>query len=453
MATVSFEATIDEVVLYKFGNGALSSFRKINIISQVIELNVFESIFSPVIRAEIVVGDAIGLITNFPVSGEEIVKIVYTTARDEVRDELMIVERVEDITASDDNRFTSYILRCVSLEAWSNSRRNVQKAYKGTSVEMVRDIFNEFIKEPLSPITNDANIKPIIASGSDEDPFLFVVPNIKPFAAINMISKYAPTRGLDTFSYMFYQDKDAYHYKTLQDMFIEVRSGAARRAAFRNSYRYVSDELSHNEEYQNDSRLVTNLEFNRRLSTLNKIDLGYLQNKYFEINPAQKAYFVTERRADDIKYIEPNTLNTIQYKNLTPIENDEESANRVKYVVNNFRENDISTPIEGFRERWGRDVIAHIAMSQIDLTVTIPGDPKINAGELFHLDIPKIHGFNDNEEDDLISGFFLITEKRDTITQDGSFATSIRIQKDSYDTSIDKPSLYNPNSGRDIFIS
>jgi hypothetical protein len=340
----------------------------------------------------------------------------------------------------------------VSLEAWANARRNVQKSYQGTSVDMVRGIFDDFIERPLSRLVSTFNPKPIIATASEEDPFLFVVPNVKPFAAINMISKYAAPKSDQAFSYMFYQNKEAYHYKTLQDIFAETRSGANRRNALRNSYRYVSDELD-SEQYNNDSRLVTNLVFNRRLSTLNKIDLGYIQNKYFEINPAQKAYFVTERRPEDVPYIEQNTLNTQNYKNITPIDEGEEPANRVKYVINNFRENDINSPVDTFRERWGRDLIAHTALSQIDLTVTIPGDPKINIGELFHLDIPKIHGFNLNEEDDLISGFFIVTEKRDTLTQDGSFATSLRIQKDSYDTPIDKASLYNHNRGRDIFIS
>ena len=182
--------------------------------------------------------------------------------------------------------------------------------------------------------------------------------------------------------------------------------------------------------------------------------MGYFQNKYVEINIAQKSVNITETKPEDIENISEHKLNTTTYLGQTPVQNstDKEYANRTKYVITTEKENDISFPISEMRDRWGRDLIAQMSLSQVDLTVTMIGDTSLSVGELFYLEIPKAHGFNTNEEDDLISGYYVITEKRDTITQDDIFATSLRIQKDSYNASVNRPSKYSKNVGSDSFI-
>ena len=456
MPSEAFDAILQEVFLYKFGSSSNlnpTGRNSINIVSQVLELNMFESIFSPVIKAELLVSDAIGLFVNFPLTGEELVKVSYTTTQDnETRQEIMVIESVTDIMVANDNRSMIYKLTLVSLEAWANARRNVQKAYRGNITDAVKSIYDEFIVDPLKNVAGSLARKSFNSTLSVEQQKLIVIPNLKPFAAIKMLAGLINPRSKESVSYTFYQNKNGYHFKTLQDMFARGRTGQARLFAKRNGYRYISNEIEDSDRMSNDNRIVTAITYNRRHSTLDKISTGYFQNKLFEINMAQKAYFVTETRAAESTNIERNKLNTEVYQNLTPIENSEEAGNRVRYFISNYKENDLSFPVSEKRERWGLDLIAHIALSQIDITVTIPGDTKLNAGELFYMEVPKVQGFNVNDEDPLISGYFLITEKRDTINQNGDFSTSLRLQKDSYNTPIDIESKYNKDAARDTFI-
>jgi hypothetical protein len=446
-------SNIEEITLYKFGPGFLNFQDNVNITPQVIELNLYESIFAPVLRAELVMNDAIGLFTNFPLTGEEVVKITYEDAKDNFsRTEWFVVESVEDIQISDDNRVASYIINLVSFEAWANSRRTVQRAYRGNLTDAATDIFKEFIEDEIKKLTLNNIVKPLTISPSSETDRIMIIPNLKPFAAIKFISKLIVS-STDDLSYMFYQNSKGYYLRSLEDIFLSNRTAAARLEAKENGYKYTSDELINNDNYSNEGRLITNINFNRRHGTLQKIDLGYFQNKYVEINIAQKGYKITETKVEDVEHISPNKFNTTYYMNTTPVQNatDKEYSNRTKYVVTTDKEGDISFPVSELRDRWGKELIEQLALSQVDLTVTMEGDTSLNVGELFYVEIPEAHGFNKNEEDDLISGYYIITEKRDSILQDGTFTTSLRIQKDSYNSSVDRNSEYNESSDEDMF--
>ena len=444
---------IEEVILYKFGYNAITSGEFVNIAPQTLEVNMFESMFSPVIKAELVINDAIGLFTNFPFTGEEIVKITYNNSTF-TRSDFFVIEAVNDIEISDDNRVATYTVNLVSLDAWANARRTVQRAYNSTLIEAAQKIFEDFIVDETLKILPSYVRKPLITGIAQETAKLTIIPNLNPFAAISMLTSMIESSSESSpyVSYMFYQDKNGYHIQSLQEMFTQTRSGAERRKAFKNKYRYTSDDLPGNEKYSNEGRLVTNINFNKRHSPLSKINMGYFQNKLFEINIAQKGHKITEWKPDNLTGISPHRLNTTKYEAFTPIFEGEEYSNRTKYVVTTQKENDLSFPVSEKRNRWGRDLIAHIAMSQVDITITIEGNDDLRVGGLIYLEIPKAHGFNINDEDDLISGFFLITEKRDVISQTGQYKTSLRIQKDSYNTSVDRPSEYNDNVSEDIFF-
>lgn len=443
MSSGVFKSNIENVVLYKFGIGEVATpANSINILPQVIEVSIFESIFSPVLRAELSIFDSIGLFVNFPFTGEEIIRIEYRTYDDKIRSEIMVIESITDLTVANDNRNTIYVINAISLEAWQNARIRVQKAFNGISADAVKLIYDEYIVTPLVEIIPEYKPKVISTFPVDEESKLIIVPNLKPFAAINLIAEFAEPINKDSFSFMFYQDSRGYNFKTLQNMFEETRKGSARARAYKNKYRYRSDDIEIKDE-DDYAKIVTSLTFNRRHSTLDKIHKGYFQNKLFEINMAQKSFFITERKASDVtNTIEKNKLNTQKYLDIVPLEggNNDEMSNHTMYYINNQKENDQSFPISQKRERWGRDLIAHVAMSQIDITLTIQGDTQLNVGELFYLEVAESHGFNSNNDDDLISGYFLITEKRDTVTNNGTYTTSLRIQKDSYHSNVDRDS-------------
>jgi hypothetical protein len=410
---------------------------------QTIEANLFQSIYEPVMRAELVINDPIGLFVNFPLTGEEIVRIVMKVDDSSTKEFLYVIEDISDITVANDARSAVYVMSLVTVEALSNSLMSIQKCYNGKSNDAVKSIYSEYIEKPLKTLAQNYISRPFISTESDtETAKTLIIPNLRPFAAINMISEYHQPLDDTRYSYIFFQNSDGFIYTPLQDLFSESKTGAKRSSAFRNKYKFISDQIDTSQLMDNEGRLVTSMTYNSRFSTIEKIAMGYFQNNLFEVNMLQKAYFATKKTTNDVSTIYKNKLNTSAYSNAIPINTDNEASNRTKYIINNQKENDSSYPISDIRNRWGKDLISKLAMSQIDITVTIPGNYDFAAGDLFYLEVPEAHGFNQLNEDDLISGFFVITEIVHTIQQNGNFSTSLRINKDSYENTIDRKSRF-----------
>jgi len=87
------------------------------------------------------------------------------------------------------------------------------------------------------------------------------------------------------------------------------------------------------------------------------------------------------------------------------------------------------------------------ALNQIDLTITVPANMDLRAGQVIYCDLPENHGFNTVETDKYISGLFIISEVKQVIMQGSLAATTLRIYKDGYLNSLAESSLYN-STGR-----
>lgn len=448
MAVQSFATEIKSVNIYKFGSlasGLLTPDKNnsLNIMPQVQELTMYESIFEPVIKCEIAVYDYIGLFTNFPLTGEEIVIVEYKNIADgQTGIWQLAIDSITDITTDLTNRAVAYMINCVSIEGLANSLGTVQKTYRGTGTSISKQIFDENIVERVKKFFPAYVAPNIIAEENDTQTFALVVPNMHPIAAIDMINQLTVSQVKERYTYLFYQNTNGFfNFYTIQGL---TQANNKRSFAYKNRYKFFSDEIAEKEsQMKNDVKIISNLSFNKRHSSLQKVATGYFNNNLFEINIAQKAVHSTRTMTDEITTIESNPLNTEAYKNwaYSIVEGDEKS-NRVRYSVTTRKEFDDDYPVSRARDRWGKDLISKIALSQIDLTAVIPGTNRFVAGDMFYLEIPEFHGFENMQDDDLISGFYLITEIKQIIRIGGFQSTVLRLNKDSYKNSVDRKSKY-----------
>lgn len=476
---VRYSVEVSSIFLCKFGAlaGGVPTVgdRKniINLLPQVQEISIYESIFSPIMRAELAIYDPIGLFVNFPLSGEEIVIINYRNAYDgkllntgfEKGDELFerpkertltfVIESVDSLNAGMDARDQMYMIRCVALEAWANAKQTVQKGYLNKSVpDVAKEVHEEFINGRLRKLFPAYQTPNFIIENNDTLTSTFIIPNLAPFSAMSLLSDMAVSANKDLFhTYLFYQNHSGFNFVSMQGLFNKPNM---RRKAFKNKYIYKSTEIVNDNGTEsplyNEGRVVSSMTVNKRHSSLEKLALGYFHNNHFEINIAQKAVWGESTLVEKAKTIYDNQLNTDIYTNLAYVESGDsvagtsgeevEYSNRTKYTLTNRPENDTNYPVSRMRDKWGRDLIATVAMSQIDVTVVIPGTTEFQCGDIFYLEISEMHGFNEVKEDDLISGYFLITEVKHIIVVGGYMSTVLRLNKDSYKTSIDRESRY-----------
>ena len=457
MAVQSYSIKIDSIIVHKFGTlqSGLQTIpdkiTAINILPQVHEVNIYESIWNPVIKCEIAVIDFIGLFTNFPLTGEEVITIEYTNVGDMQANETdskrmwtFAIENISDISMKSDNRAMSYVITCMSIEGLGNVLGTVQQGYRGNPVDIAKNIFEEHIVQRVKQFFPSYESPNIFAENNSLGDYVIVVPNMHPIAAIDMVNDLTYTQVPNKYTYLFYQNNDGFNFRTLQGLYTGAN---ARRWARENRYKYFSDEIAEaNSIMQNETRVVSKLAFNRRHSTMQKVAAGYFNNNLFEINIAQKAIHATRANVDDpdVTMIASNKLNTTPYTEWAKsFSEGYEDSNRTRYVVSSRGENDPDFIVPMSRQRWGKDMISKVALAQVDLTCVIPGTNRFVAGDLFYLEIPEFHGFENLQKDEFVSGYYLITEIKHILTIGGYQTTVLRLNKDSFEASVDRSSKYS----------
>lgn len=439
---------------------------KMSLMPQFMELTIYQSMFEPAIKAEMLINDQIGLFVNYPFTGEELIIVTYDqvntggsnlySARSSSQLKF-IIKGVRDIIIGDKARSLMYIVDLASPQLLQNMRKYVSHAYNDLIEDMAEKVYDEYIAEETTkqykiPRKNFVKEESVKVRN-------MVVPNIRPFHAISWLAKHAVARENEKhFLYLFYEDLKQYNFVTIQKIIEDALK--IKEQLMKNKYRYISDVgnlvKSTTGDQNQDLRVITNIVNNKRFSSIEKITNGYYQNELFEINLLQKAYQSTPTELDEkyqydknIPSLGEHSLNTPDYIKYVKNEKiEKEYSNRIRYIINNFPDADgqgMDQPT--YRRKFGNVAKYMNALNQIDLTITVPANMDLRAGQVIYCDLPENHGFNTVETDKYISGLFIISEVKQVIMQGSLAATTLRIYKDGYLNSLAESSLYN-STGR-----
>jgi len=448
------EINIRNIFITKFNGND-----KMSILPQFVELTIYQSIFEPTIRAEMLINDQIGLFANYPLTGEELVSVYYDQVsslasgigpgRSE-KEIKFIIKGVRDIIVGDRARSMMYVVDLVSPQYLQNVRKYVSHAYYERMEDMAEMVYNEYISEPTKEkfnITKPFNKEESLKIRS------LVIPNLRPYQSIQWLAKHAVAKDYENhYLYLFYEDLDKFNFVTIQKL---IEDALEKREELRaKKYKYVSDsEVASSQavsgDPDQDQRLITNIVNNKRFTSIEKISGGYYQNELFEISLLQKAFHSTPtelKDRNDAKFmLEKFPLNSKEY--IAYVKNEKgksEYSNRVRYIVNNYKDFDDGGKSQpGYRYKFGNTTKYMYALNQVDLSITVPANMGIKAGDVIYCDIPENHGFNNVEMDKYLSGLFIVSEVKQVLATGNRAATSLRIYKDGYLNSLFENSLYN----------
>lgn len=441
-----FGVILRDVRIKKFDGSYEMSIRP-----QVAEFVLYQSIFSPILKGNLAIYDAVNLLNNYPIMGEETIEVTIEQKGTRfVTEEMLvtlnfIVSGVRNIELGATGREQSYIIELHSTEAFQNAKRRVSKAYRTSKVqENFGDIVNNYLK-------SQKQIRYLGLENSISERVL-VVPNLNPLSAITWISKHLSPANLATehnfiFYETIYESGSRFNFKPLQK---QTWRDSVDEGAFSGAENHPFFYISNYENIINspaglanlaskgfsEERLILNLNVNKRHSVLEKIVGGYFENELVEIRLDQKDFTtVRSKVTDPWKSIYSNKLQTNTYiQDIINEVEEPETSPHIKYVFFNFSEPEKQD--ENFKIRWGKYQISKAALAQIDLSVDIHTNMQVVPGDLIYLTIPELHGFNSVDEDKYINGHYMITENKMTIRSSGETTMLLRVNKDSYFTSI-----------------
>ena len=189
-----------------------SSGEKINVYSQVKELNIYQSIDSPFMSGSVVISDAEGVAEILPFLGQERLLFMLQTPSHEgtvdFNEYHAIIYNVETRFHSSDREQT-LVLNWTSLEHYKNIRTKISASFDGMISDIVEKILTDSdYLETSKPIHLELtkNIRK------------YVIPNLNPFQAIELLRTEAVSAEEQSPHFLFFENPDGFHFRTLDSL-------------------------------------------------------------------------------------------------------------------------------------------------------------------------------------------------------------------------------------------
>lgn len=410
----------------------------INMLPFMVELNLFEDIYSSTISGELVVSDALGLISNFRLNGTEFLQV---TLRKSTGDNHPIqknyrIYKISTRTTNESNAYEIYTINFCSEEFLLAEQYRVSKSFKGTEISnIIKNILTKYVKVGIGAGTKPINVEDTLGT------YDFILPNKKLFETINWLATYAlPKNGVGA-DMLFFENRDGYYFRSLQTLYSQKPY-----QTYKFDPKNISNEL--NQQVSN----VFNFEVLDFFDTLGGIVNGTFANRAITINPLTRTYKVDNDFNYASYFNQAKTLNdhpavnnyqnrhkkTLYDKPPTELEvgtlrmvTENTAMKKDPYISKNpdAVANDINI------RKYLPNRVAQIALANYTrIKITVAGDASLTVGKTIVFNTYEMNGTLERKLDPTYSGKYLITAVRH-IVKNNSYITVLEMAKDSVSVS------------------
>ena len=384
------------------------------------ELSYQEDLFNNTASGYLLVTDSMNYIQALNLNGNEYLQMVFSTSGDTFT-EINKIFRIYkmDKRKLEGNMYTiSYCLYFCSDEMIINEQYKVCKSYPNQPIFLnVADLLLNELKVPVSKI---ANIEPTYGN------YDFVIPTIKPFDAINMMSVYArPNVGTPGADMIFFEDKIGFNFRSLQSMM---------QGDIYHDYAYNpknTDPKNLNSALYN----VLTYEIMNSYDVLNGVNSGAFANQLLSVDILTRTKKVTNFDYGSYMY-EGFTLNDYplinQFQDRKGHQLNQTSQAVYKLIYSNFQQTnstyvkDVDTGSVAHNinaETYIPYRTAQLALANYTrLKISVPGDSNMTVGRVIGFSLGNINP-NSEDPDKFYAGNYLVTAVRHLI----DFITYLKI--------------------------
>jgi len=395
------------------------------------ELSYNEDLFNNTASGYLMVTDSTGYIEKLQLNGNDFIRIKFgkTDNSTNVVDKIFRVFKVAKRKPLNDGNTESYSLYFCSEELMLSEQYKISKSYKGEDISsIIYDILVNYLNVPNNKL-NTSNIENTYGL------YDFIIPNLKPFDAINWLSSYARSQNNTGSDFILFEDKYGFNFKSLQTLFSST----------------VYNEYSFSPKNIDSNTLTMDLKLRNALTyeiidsydSLDAINKGIFANQLISVDPLLQRFKVTN--FDYSSYASNPTAKTL---NKYPITNNlmnrfndkiyDTNQACLKLILSNFSESD-SSYISSNPGSVAHDIFAEVYVpnrtAQIPLStytrvkISVPGDPELTVGRVIKFNLlskdPLV-----KEPDSYYSGNYLITAVRHLISIH-QYRTVLELSKES----------------------
>jgi murein DD-endopeptidase MepM/ murein hydrolase activator NlpD len=470
-----------EVVELQSVNGDI-----INLTNFIIELNIYEDIFSNALQGVILLADSREIISGLPLVGDEILNIwVRTPGFDEGYGQSIkksfSVYSIKNRILTDD-REQVFALHFCSLEAIYDNVTQVSKKFEGTTDEIAKKIWNEYfdLKRGYGTIATDEKTPLVIADTPHETKTAFVANMWSPFRTMNFLAKRSKGKNQKSPSFLFYETSRQFYFTSIDNL---IKAQLDNSMIF-SEYFYLGKPISPLTGTADDITPVEGFEATRPdlgagFSTVQEIKF----NEQIDILKGQEnGRFASVTTIYDIMakdYINWNWDYGYSYPDTVHMENYDVENGTAKF---NGDKDNMTYPVEITRSPFNKQFFRAIHrkvlsdeetlidydpgsylghrqsimedLSGLRMHITVPGRTDAEVGSLIYFRYPKVGEGADKQDEDnrwdpFLSGIWMITAIHHKMTP-VRHTMILEIAKDSFANAFQAVSRApNPNQSAD----
>lgn len=438
----------------------------LNLKDYLVEIHIYEDIFSPALHGQIVIRDSRNLIGNLPIVGDEVLTLDIQTPGFGEPSEFDPVNKIQKsfaVYAIRDRKLSSdreqlYVLYFCSLEAMMDNVTKLSQRYTGTTDEIASEIYEKNIRLPRL-FTNKIQLPEgegtnLYISDAPHESKLTVLPAMwSPMQTMSWLAKRSLGAKLKSPTYLFYETTTAFYFTSIESLIVNQieESGVYSDYIYQTNLNNLSDATAISKGYQT----VEAIKFLTNLDILQGQDLGHFASNLYSFDMVKKK---VDSHIYDHGMAFPEYKHMESYKQTgkeKPVFDETKKFNMI-YPITVVRSGNSKTLIETTHpglfggtddtidlhpEKYTQQRLSSLMdISTLRMQITVPGRCDAEVGKLINFYYPsvgdKTKSTGETEIwDKFISGIYMITSIHHQITP-FHHNMYMEISKDSYFTPI-----------------
>lgn len=390
----------------------------INLQDYLVELNIYENIYSSGLTGSIILSDSRNLIRDVPILGEELLLVEVKTPTLDKQSSIHKTFRIFSIKERKygaDGTAQIYKLNFCSVEIFRDISNPIFKSFSGKTDTIIANIYKEYLQTNRNVQIKDLSLSeektPLNFLDNTSNSIKFVSPGWTPTKCINWLASKSIPILPGSCNFLFWETTKGFYFGSTNSIF------DARENVSIGNYVYSSSVAGNLDNKELNKRLVTikSLEIEQNFDQMANNLNGYISNRLIDVNLYNKTFehIDYDHSKEFFKYNHTEKNNSFPLFDLTT------SKNPTVYRKVNYNYPYLFSSInENFSEKtkfiFGNRRATLLELENFRMKLTIPGRTDIEVGNLINITLPKsFPAFSEdvsaNLKDDMYSGFYLIT--------------------------------------------
>lgn len=269
-----------------------------------VELNIFEDMFSSYLRGSIVLSDSRNLIENGPVIGEEFISVTIKTPTFKDSDTIkktFKVYKLSDRKIVRDNNTQIFTLHFSSVELFYDILLPLFIPLEGVITDVAAEVFSNYIatvrdyeiNESTSDVKEANYETPMYVLNESSNKVKFVSPGWTPFKVLNWLASKAIPKNEKASNYLFFESNKAFYFGSIEYLLKDVAENDSYIGEYSTSPQDIRDGANApdiNREYF----IAKDFEVVETTDSVKNFTNGYLANRLITLDVYNKKYEITD---------------------------------------------------------------------------------------------------------------------------------------------------------------